>query len=140
MTRPGKNSPPDQAAGALSPVRRFRGPIMLPEPPRADTKRLVVWTVIAFVVVGIVMAFAMIYSGGSQWTGGWGWMMPVGMMFMWLPIVLVILLVVHLVGQRAPEHSTLDPDRLLDARYARGELSRDEYMRMRENLRAGRNR
>lgn len=108
--------------------------------PGADTKRLVTWIVVALVAVGVVMAIGMAYGGGASWMGGWAWMMPFGMMLMWVPIILIVLLVYHLVGLRSPETGSSEPDRLLDARYARGEVPREEYLRMREDLRAGRNR
>lgn len=107
--------------------------------PGADTKRLVTWIVVGVVAVGVVMAIGMAYGGGS-WMGGWAWMMPFGMMLMWVPIILIILLVYHLVGPRAQETGPSDPERLLDGRYARGEVPREEYLRMREDLRAGRSR
>lgn len=104
---------------------------------RTDTTRLVVWIVVAFVAVGALMAVGMAAGGGLEWMTGWGWMMPM-MALMWLPIILIIVLVHHLIARPGEGH--MDGERLLDARYARGELSREEYMRMREDIRAGRNR
>ncbi|MDW5563597.1 MAG: SHOCT domain-containing protein [Methanomassiliicoccus sp.] len=38
----------------------------------------------------------------------------------------------------APRTSSRTPEEVLDQRYARGEISRDEYLRMREDMRMGR--
>lgn len=61
---------------------------------------------------------------------GMGW----GMILVWLvPIVLVALVVCYGIRGRNgnPERTALD---ILDARYARGEIERDEYLKRRADL------
>jgi putative membrane protein len=70
---------------------------------------------------------------------GWGWGMA---MFGWLFMALIIVLVAWLIwtttrsgeSRRPVSHSTaLD---VLDGRYARGEIEREEYLQRKEDLRA----
>lgn len=82
------------------------------------------------------MGLAM-WSFRPTWMPGWGWMMPFGMLGMGLPLVLVILLVFFLVQPRHT-HAQIDPLRTLEDRYARGELSREQFIQMREDLGRGR--
>lgn len=61
---------------------------------------------------------------------GMGW----GMILVWLvPIVLFALVVLYGIRGRNgnPERTALD---ILDARYARGEIERDEYLKRRADL------
>lgn len=102
---------------------------------RSDLSRLVLWTLIAFLGVGLLMGIAM-WSYGPTWMPGWGWMMPFGMLGMGLPIVLVILLV-FFVAQPHHESGSSHPVRTLEDRYARGEISREQFMQMREDLQRG---
>jgi putative membrane protein len=61
---------------------------------------------------------------------GMGW----GMILVWLiPIVLAALLIRYLIRDRdgKPERTALD---ILEARYARGEIDQDEYLKRRADL------
>ncbi len=61
---------------------------------------------------------------------GMGW----GMTLVWLiPILLIALVINSLIRDRGgkPERSALD---ILEARYARGEIDRDEFMKRRADL------
>ncbi len=93
--------------------------------------------VVAIALLAVFGSLSLAADGGyygMMGTGTWGW--AVGMMA--IPaVVLVAVLVVALRGLGEPPLSAPDPLRILDGRYARGELDRDEYMRMRADL-AGR--
>ena len=69
---------------------------------------------------------------GSEHLGmGWG---GVWMILIWtVPIILVALLVPYLTGKRGakPERTALE---ILEARYARGEIDHDEYVKRRTAL------
>ncbi len=73
---------------------------------------------------------------------GWHWLGCLGMAFFWLVLVLLVLAAVkYLKGDR---HSN-DPDgerkpealAVLEERYARGEIDREEYLQKRDDLRRG---
>lgn len=61
---------------------------------------------------------------------GMGW----GMVLVWLiPILLIALVVRNVISDRngKPENTSLD---ILEARYARGEIDRDEFLKRRADL------
>ena len=80
------------------------------------------------------------YSGMGPWGGG-GWWMPVHGLFSLLILVLVIAGIVVLVrmglggggphGRGAHRSSGLD---LLDERYAKGEIDREDYLQRKRDL------
>jgi putative membrane protein len=94
--------------------------------------------VISVVLVGIVAASSLSQSDGDYgMMDGWG----VSMAFMAVPAIILILILIIVIGgldeRRVhntypvyvpPQPSPLD---ILDQRYARGEIGRDEYHRMR---------
>lgn len=98
---------------------------------------LVVGLVISVVLIGIVAASSLSRSDGDYgMMGGWG----VGMAFVVVPAIILILILLIVIGEfggRAgyntypvyvpPQPSPLD---ILDQRYARGDISSDEYHRM----------
>ena len=80
----------------------------------------------------------MIEAGGNGWghMGSWGWGMGIfGALFMLLIFGLVVWLIVYLVradqGRGTGAKGALD---LLDERYARGEIDREEYLERRADL------
>lgn len=82
------------------------------------------------------------YSGyyGMMGNGSWVW----GLVMMAVPGIFLVLILVVVLGDLAKGTSASapvpasDPIAILDARYARGELSREEFLRAREDLRTGR--
>ncbi|OYX27902.1 MAG: electron transporter RnfE [Hydrogenophilales bacterium 28-61-11] len=73
---------------------------------------------------------------------GWHWLGWLGMAFFWLILILLVLAVVkYLKGGRrsnAPD-SGKKPDALavLEERYAKGEINREEYLQKRDDLKRG---
>jgi putative membrane protein len=76
-------------------------------------------------------------SGAGSWMGGMmpmgGWMMLVSLV--WLgPLLAAIAAIVWLIARGRGPHTRPDARQVLDVRYARGELDRDTYLRMRADL------
>lgn len=73
---------------------------------------------------------------------GWGWgMAGLGLLMMLAVIGLVVWLIVFLARSTGPSSGSTTSDtraaaarELLDERYARGEIGREEYLQMREDL------
>lgn len=76
--------------------------------------------------------------------GGWnmmadaGWLGMVIMALFWLGVIALVVWGVS--NLAAPRHTTVEPDALemVKRRYARGEIDREEFERMREALRSSR--
>jgi putative membrane protein len=99
---------------------------------------LVAGLVISVVLVGIAGAGSFSRTDGDYgMMGGWG----VGMAFMVVPAIILILILIIVIGglEERPVHNTYpvyvppqpSPLDIIDQRYARGEIGRDEYSRMR---------
>lgn len=105
------------------------------------------WIVIALVISVAAMAIigTLAFSGdesgyGMMGGGAWGW----GMAFMIVPAIILILIIVVAVGglEEKPTYNTYpvyvqpqpSPLDILNQRYARGELSQEEYDRIRARL------
>ena len=110
------------------------------------------WPVLAILlVVGVVALLAVVmspYGGGSygMMGGGWGW----GIAMMLVPLVVLVLLVLVFAGALSPREVPLayvpatavpmpagSALEILNARYARGEISQDEYLRIKSDLTGG---
>lgn len=107
----------------------------------------------AIIVAVIIAALTGAFSGTYYWWPMHG-MMGIGWVFMLIPLtILIVVFLLLLLAATRPDrwrplywgpwgwnyyHGGFDPERILDERYARGELPRDEYMRMKDDLRAGR--
>lgn len=63
---------------------------------------------------------------------GWGWMGIMGWLVMLAPIVLLIW---FLFSRTKDTNGSEDPLEILKVRYAKGEITREEYERMKETLR-----
>ncbi len=72
---------------------------------------------------------------GWEWTPGGGLMMGLGMLLMWgVPIALVVVLASYL---NKRDKTTTPPERaidILEKAYARGEISREEFLQKRDDL------
>ncbi len=107
------------------------------------------WLGVALVVaIGLMVAFGALNmatwggSYGMMGASGWGW----GILMMAVPgVILILVLWAALggLGERTypvvypPYAPAGGPLEVLDGRYARGELSREEYQRIREDLTRG---
>ncbi|HEX9906960.1 MAG TPA: SHOCT domain-containing protein [Thermoplasmata archaeon] len=99
---------------------------------------LLVGLVASTVLIGIAAASSYSPTSGDYgMMGGWG----VGMAFMVVPAIILILVLIIVIGglEERPVHNTYpvyvppqpSPLDIIDQRYARGEIGRDEYSRMR---------
>jgi len=97
-----------------------------------------VWLGLAIVLaVGLMAVFAAFiapYGGGyGMMGGGMGW----GVLFMVVPAVFLILLLLAALGAFPPRQAYVPASSALETlnvRYARGELTREDYVRMRAEL------
>jgi putative membrane protein len=106
------------------------------------------WLAVALIVaIGLMIMFGTLtmttYGGyyGMMGGGAWGW----GFVMMAVPgVVLVLILLAALRGLGEPPMAAggpaaaASPLGILDERYARGEVSREEYLRARGDLGQGR--
>ncbi|MFP4035466.1 MAG: SHOCT domain-containing protein [Desulfovermiculus sp.] len=80
------------------------------------------------------------HGPGGGFFGQWPHMMPFGGFFFWILIILaVIILIVVLSKIRSSETAGYSPGRetpldILKKRYARGELTKEEFDRMKQDL------
>jgi putative membrane protein len=100
--------------------------------------------VLGVVLMGVFAALSMSTTGGSYGMMGggmWGW----GAIFMIVPAVILVLVLIIALGGLServtypmpvavPAASPASALEILEARYARGELSREEYLRTRSDL------
>ena len=114
---------------------------------RNSSTKPLTWLAIALVVaIGLMIVFGTwamsTYGGyyGMMGGGAWGW----GFVMMAVPgIVLVLILLAALGGLPEPAASPAfapapaNPLDVLEQRYARGELSREDYLKIREDLTHG---
>lgn len=105
---------------------------------------------LAWLGIGLVVAIALLalfgalsmssYGGyyGMMGSGSWGW----GLLMMAVPGVLLIVILLAALGglgerpMAAPSWTSTSPSavEVLDSRYARGELSREDYLKIRADL------
>lgn len=102
------------------------------------------WLVLTIVLlVGLMALFAALASpwgtGYGMMGGEWGW----GVLMMVVPLVFLLLILLVAMGSFAsrtapayvpPVSPPSSAAEILDARYARGEISREEYLRARADL------
>ena len=98
---------------------------------------------IAFSVVLVVGVVLLVAALAAPYGAGWG-MMGWGAIFMVVPLLVLILVVILALGASRPREpvpryapppsSAGTALETLNARYARGEISREEYLRIRADL------
>ena len=107
----------------------------------AKETNLLSWT--AFTVVLVVGVVLLVAALAAPYGAGWG-MMGWGAIFMVVPLLVLILVVILALGASRPREpvpryapppsSAGTALETLNARYARGEISREEYLRIRADL------
>jgi putative membrane protein len=80
------------------------------------------------------------YDGMGQWMG-WGWWMPFHGILSLLLLILVVVGIVALIrflfngrGRGVPGHGRSPGLEVLEERYAKGEIQRDEYLQKKRDL------
>jgi putative membrane protein len=92
---------------------------------------------IAVVVLLAVAFFTLVGGYGHMWGGGMGMGYGYGGFFMWILLLVVIGLIAFLIlqsvqsGSRTDQESPLD---ILKKRFAKGEITKEEYEEMRRKL------
>src|SRR3972149_1338886 len=107
----------------------------------AKETKLLSW--LAFAVVLVVGVVLLVAALAAPYGAGWG-MMGWGAIFMVVPLLVLILVVILALGASRPREpvpryapppsSAGTALETLNARYARGEISREEYLRIRADL------
>jgi putative membrane protein len=98
-----------------------------------------VWLGIALVIaVGLMALFAALVGGpwgmGDGMMGvGWGWGMALFMIVPAVFLIVVLLVALGALGERTTSR-TPTPLEILEVRYARGEVTQEEYKRVRADL------
>lgn len=70
----------------------------------------------------------MMYWGGEPW--GWaGWLLMVGSMLAFWGLIAWVVASVVRSGSRSESSKSVEPERILAERFARGEIDDDEYQR-----------
>ena len=81
----------------------------------------------------------MMWGYGMGWGWGWGWL---GMILFWLvPILLIAVALKYFFGGGRPNAGARDEGQraleILEERYARGEIDREEFLKKRDDLKHG---
>jgi uncharacterized membrane protein len=108
-------------------------------------------TVITIVIIAVATGG---FGGGYYYWGPMGGMMGEGWIFMLIPLTFLVVLFVMLMlaaarpsswrpfllgpWDRSAPHDRQDAEAILDERYASGDISREEFMRIKEDLKANR--
>lgn len=116
---------------------------------------LVIGIVVIVAVVALVVGLALLEPGGTGWGGSgngdygygymmggggsfWLWMLLPGAFFLILLFVLVFVILAPSSSSYVPAHSlpsaSRNPREELEGRYVRGEISREDYLRIRDDL------
>lgn len=109
----------------------------------ADNQRNTLVQIMVVVIVALV-GFAIIsslFGFGMMGGGMMGGMMGFGMLFMLLPVIFIIIILYALLDNnrpiynQQPYYGNVNPMQVLEQRYASGELSREDYFRIKEDIR-----
>lgn len=101
--------------------------------------------IVVVAVVGVAFALASTGTSGYGWMmgggTGWGWMWGVGALMMAIPLLFLVLLIALLVRSASPPvvavpaTSPSDPTTEARIRYARGELTSEQFRQVLTDLR-----
>lgn len=101
---------------------------------RNDPIQILVYAIIGIAAVSVLMGVLAWSAGESPWTIGWGGMMMGGMGLMMLVPTLLVVLLIYALSPHTHVREGDDARGILERRYARGEVSRDEYLRIKDDL------
>lgn len=124
---------------------------MMSNDSRSWTGRNLGWIVLALVGIVVVVAVAALAltlgssgSSGYGWMmggdGGWGWMWGVGALIMAIPLILLVVLIFALVRSATPPTVVVPASPMADPvaearlRYARGELTPEQFRQVLSDL------
>lgn len=105
-----------------------------------ETKSQFRWFFIIFIVIfGFIFLISLFGFGSGMMGGG---MMGGGWLFMLFPIIFIVFLIYALAGRdrntheysQPPYYEREKPIEVLERRYASGEISRSDYLRMKEDI------
>lgn len=117
-----------------------------PRVARSSTWTPRVIIVVAIVLVILSLSFVLVSAGHAGYgrmmggDAGWGWMWGVGALMMVIPLVIVVLLIVFLAHSANPPAVTLPSNPAVDpltearVRYARGELTSEQFHQVLSDL------
>ncbi len=122
-------------------------------------RNTVLWAIIALIVVvavGFMIAATFFAPADGWWMGdhmssltGWGWILMIAMMGLVPVVIIAIIVLLARPSQRPPSPPSYPPQprtdleegrgrkealNIIGERYGRGEISREEYLRMKEDL------
>ncbi len=103
----------------------------------ADKQRDTLIQIMVVLIVALVgfALFSSLFGGGMM-----GGMMGFGWLFMLLPVIFIVILIYALLDRDRPTYNQQpyyeyeNPMRVLKRRYACGELSREEYLKIKEDI------
>ena len=73
----------------------------------------------------------------DMWLGGWGWLVGFASLAFWVLLIIAIVALIQGRPRGPAGPGSTGAVRVLEDRYARGEISRDEFVERREVLRGG---
>ncbi len=100
------------------------------------------WLILLLIVIIVLAILTSLLGSGSGMMGGgmMGGMMGFGWLFMLIPIIFIIIIIYALTDRDSHEYSQPpyyrgeSPIEALERRYASGEISRGEYLRINEDI------
>jgi putative membrane protein len=72
---------------------------------------------------------------GDMWLGGWGWLVGLASLAFWVLLIIAIVALIRGHPRGPIGHGTPTALLVLEERYARGEISREEFVERRSVLR-----
>jgi putative membrane protein len=104
---------------------------------------MVIWLLVALIAILAVAAIVIVIATLFLNPFGYGMMgmMGSGAIFMIIPVLIIAIIIIAIVGLTGSSHypdqyppQTITPLQVLELRYSRGEISREQYQQMRSDL------
>jgi putative membrane protein len=93
--------------------------------------KILIVILIAIIVFTILINFFEFETTGYRWMGG---MMGFGWPFMFFPALFIIIIIIVIIVTSHPSYEGENAQQILERRYASGEISRDDYLKMKRDL------